>query len=136
MESATFPVNSSDGTSESPVVTDAWAVPSEDIELVLWIRNSPPGVDSGAFPELWSSLSAFTEARPFPFDDAGEEVSTFDFSLGEEEFGEVKDILGVGILLSAIRTPDGPSTIPKVVAARIKYCIVVPVLLVLFAFKA
>jgi hypothetical protein len=38
--------------------------------------------------------------------------------------------------LSAMRTPEGPSTIPRVVAARMKYCIVVPVLRVLLAFKA
>jgi hypothetical protein len=45
--------------------------------------------------------------------------------------GEISDTLFVR------RTPEGrQSNIPKEAAPRIKYCIVVPVLLVLFAFKA
>jgi len=92
--------------------------------------------DSDFPPEACSSVSALAGVRPLPFDEAEEGVNNLGLAPDKEELGEVRETAGVGILLSAIRTPDGPSTIPRVVAARIKYCIVVPVLLVLFAFKA
>jgi len=83
----------------------------------------------------WRPADPLPEFEVFPLEEAGEGVNNLAL---EEDCGDARETAptGPGMLLSTMRTPDGPSTIPKVEAARIKYCIVVPVLLVLFAFKA
>ena len=50
--------------------------------------------------------------------------------------GDAKGIVIGGRAPLVRRTPVLPSTMPNWVAARMKYCIVVPVLRVLFAFNA
>ena len=129
-------MKSSDGSRESLVRSEFWFVSSEDDETDRWILKSPLGDDSDRFSELFlGSESALAEFWSLLFVVAEDDTNGFDFPL-DSDFGTVRGKAGVGVLLSAIRTPDGPSTIPKLLAARMKYCIVVPVLLVLFAFKA
>mmetsp|Transcript_20535 Transcript_20535/g.56967 ORF Transcript_20535/g.56967 Transcript_20535/m.56967 type:complete len:224 (-) Transcript_20535:1081-1752(-) len=132
---ATLPVKSSEGMSSlpPPAPTEACPVPSEHVEFVRLMRLSPPfGDDDDGSPLEDFPLVLVGKAWwSFPLD---EDVRAL--CLPEDDEGEVRETADAGTFVSAMRTPDGPSTIPSDVAARMKYCIVVPVLLVLLAFRA
>ena len=67
-----------------------------------------------------------------------EEVGVNNFGAAEVNWpGEDGNGMVMGGIEAFVRrTPVLPSTMPSCVAARMKYCMVVPVLLVLFAFRA